>query len=109
MISLSAIVSLLELATTGASMIELARRKLFSYFFDSVGGSFGVSGRAQEKLLLSNGCDLVTPDFFQQLPAQQLQQLGEVRGYAPRLVALPGLSWDIEWQTCDENRNSAGA
>ena len=29
--------------------------------------------------------------FFQQLPAQQLQQLGEVRGYAPRLVALPGL------------------
>jgi hypothetical protein len=80
-----------------------------SYSFDSVGGSFGVSGRAQEKLLLSNGCDLVTPDFFQQLPAQQLQQLGEVRGYAPRLVALPGLSWDIEWQTCDENRNSAGA
>jgi hypothetical protein len=97
------------LATIGVSIIELARRKLFSYFFDSVGGSFGVSGRAQEKLLLSNGCDLVTPDFFQQLPAQQLQQLGEVRGYAPRLVALPGLSWDIEWQTCDENRNSAGA
>jgi hypothetical protein len=78
MISLSAIVSLLELATIGVSIMELARRKLFSYFFDSVGGSFGVSGRAQEKLLLSkkSGCDLVTPDFFQQLPAQQLQQLG---------------------------------